>query len=362
MMRVLRITVLLSTQMALVFCIDLWYGRERGIKMSELTAADMPMKQIDVFISGTDGYHTYRIPAIVITNKGTLLAFCEGRKKSSADHGDIEIVLKRSFDGGETWNKMQIVWDEGENTVGNPCPAVDRTTGTIWLPFCLNNDRVFVTCSDDDGVTWSTPREITKDVKPHGWGWYATGPGHGIQLKSGRLLIPCDHGEGNEIHSHVIYSDDHGATWTLGGSLPPKTDECQAVEMPDGSIYLNMRSNHGKNRRAYAWSTDGGITWSEVKHDDALIEPVCQASLVRFEDKVLFSNPACVKRQWMTVRVSRDQCKTWSAGKVIYPGPAAYSDLCILPNSTVCCLFERGMHHPYEKITLARFILQFVLE
>ena len=331
--------------------------------------------QIDVFVSGHDGYHTYRIPAIVVTKKGTLLAFCEGRKSEGRDHGDIDLVLKRSFDGGRTWTRMQIVHEEGGTkkvTIGNPCPVVDRSTGTIWLTFCRDNDRVFVTKSTDDGATWAKPVEITKDVKPKSWSWYATGPVHGVQLSGGRLLIPCDHRErahGNTMFSHVFYSDDHGASWKLGGSLSEKTDECTAAETVDGRVYLNMRSYHGKNRRACAWSDDGGATWSDVKLDETLIEPVCQASVVRFTDakrhdknRVLFSNPASKKRTRMTVRISTDECKTWSAGKVVYAGPSAYSDLCVRPDMTICCFYERGEKSAYEKITLARFNLEWLTD
>jgi len=332
------------------------------------------LNQTDVFVSGEEGYHTYRIPAIVVSRKGTLLAFCEGRKHSRADDGDIDIVLKRSHDNGKTWGKMQVVRDDGSNTIGNPCPVVDRETGTIWLPFTRNNERVFVTKSTDDGATWENPVEITKDVKLPSWNWYATGPTHGIQLRNGRLLIPCDHKEpdspGHPYHSHVIYSDDHGSTWKLGGVLGEKTNECVAVETADGSIYLNMRSYHEKNRRAFAWSKDGGDTWSEVKLNETLVEPVCQASMVRFtlrsaghsKNRVLFSNPASTKREKMTVRVSYDECQSWKAGKALSDGPSAYSDLCIAPDMSICCLYERGEKHPYERITFARFTLEWLTD
>ncbi len=318
--------------------------------------------QTPVFISGQDGYHTYRIPAIVATLQGTLLAICEGRRNSRSDHGDIDLVLKRSFDLGETWEPMQVIWGEpGEVTIGNPCPVVDRDTGTIWLPFCRDNDRVFVTQSDDDGATWARPTEITEAVKPQGWTWYATGPGHGIQLDSGRLLIPCDHRNPEEMHSHVFFSDDHGASWQLGGVLGAQTDECEAVQTADGALYLNMRSYQGRHRRAYAWSRDGGETWSEVKLDDTLVEPVCQASVARFtkaqqhgKNRVLFSNPASTERRQMTLRLSYDECRTWNEGKLLHAGPAAYSDLCIAPDMTICCLYERGEEHAYETITFAR--------
>lgn len=326
-----------------------------------------------LYQASTEGYHTYRIPALVVSNKGTLLAFCEARKHSSADHGHIEMALKRSFDHGETWTDMQIIWNDGENTIGNPCPVVDQATGTIWLSFTWNNDRVFVTNSTDDGATWSEPTEITKEVKPPSWGWYATGPTHGIQLSTGRLLIPCDHREGSSrdvpMRSHVIYSDDHGHTWKLGGVLGEKTDECVAVETMDGSIYLNMRSYRGAHRRAYAWSQDGGETWSEVQLDPTLVEPVCQGSIVRFTDershdrnRVLFSNPASTERRRLTVRLSYDECRTWTAGKVLYEGPSAYSDLGIAADLSICCLYERGKERPYERITFARFSLEWLTD
>ena len=186
--------------------------------------------RVDVFTAGQEGYHTFRIPALLVSPRGTLLAFCEGRKTGRGDHGDLDLVLKRSGDGGKTWGPVELVYEEGGQekvTIGNPCPVVDRDTGVIWLPFCRDNDDVLVTSSDDDGRTWSKPRLITADVKKPDWGWYATGPGNAIQLTRGkhrgRLVIPCDHrvkGDdkdwGTAGRSHVIYSDDHGkdlAAW-----------------------------------------------------------------------------------------------------------------------------------------------------
>ncbi len=326
-------------------------------------AAQLP-RQEPVFVSGEDGYNTYRIPALIVSPGGAVLAFCEGRKNSGSDHGDIDLVLRRSLDGGKTWQPMQIVWDDGEHTVGNPAPVVDQSTGVIWVPFCLDNDRVFVTSSNDDGVTWSTPIEITADVKPEDWSWYATGPVHGIQLTGGRLLIPCDHRlEGsNTMYSHVISSDDHGATWQLGGLLTQNTDECTAAQLDDGSIYLNMRSYEGKNRRAVARSTDRGDTWSEVTLDQTLVEPVCQASVIRTGNggQLLFSNPVDTNRERMTVRVSDDGGHTWDEGRVLTYGPAAYSDLAVTSGGQVLCLYERGRNHAYETITIAAFDLDWL--
>jgi sialidase-1 len=330
--------------------------------------------QHDLFQSGAEGYHTFRIPALLVTPKSTVLAFCEGRKRGRGDAGNIDVVLKRSLDGGKTWRPMQVIADDEDNTVGNPCPVYDRSTNTIWLLLTRNlgkdgekairdgtskdSRRVWVMKSGDDGVTWSKPVDVTKNVKDPKWTWYATGPGVGVQLRSGRLLIPCDHTEaGTKANrSHVIYSNDNGATWKLGGALGEKTNECQVVERRDGSLLLNMRSYHGKNRRAIATSTDGGLTWSDVTLDDALIEPVCQASLIRLDgDRLLFSNPASTRREKMTVRLSNDGGKTWGAGGCLHEGPAAYSCLGRLPGGDVLCLYERGRKSPYEVITLARF-------
>jgi len=232
---------------------------------------------------------------------------------------------------------------------------------------------VWITKSIDDGLTWSKPLEITKDAKRPDWTWYATGPGCGIQLRSGRLLIPCDHIEAPSklYFSHVIYSDDHGATWKLGGSAGPATNECEAVELADGSVMLNMRNyDRSKRTRAVARSTDGGLSWSPVRHDDALVEPICQASIRRLSpadgggrSRIAFSNPAeAAARKEMTVRLSDDEGQTWPAGKVLWPGPAAYSCLAVPGDGTILCLYERGLKGPYETISLAQIRLDWLTD
>lgn len=341
------------------------------------------LTQTDVFVSGQDGYHTYRIPSLLTTPKGTLLATCEGRKTSRSDHGNLDLVMKRSEDLGQTWSEMQVVYEEGGDkqiTIGNPCPVVDQETGTIWMPFCRDNDDVFVMSSNDDGMTWSKPREITADVKRDGWGWYATGPGVGIQLTrgkyNGRLVIPCDHREvknGKSIKmSHVFYSDDHGVTWKLGGTVGDHTDECQVVELHDGRLMINMRNYWSREggqkelggKRSVAISNDGGETWEDFQFDETLIEPVCQASFLKHSDDVyrpaplLFSNPASTKnRSNLTVRMSSDQGTTWPISKSIHAGPAAYSCLAVLPDRSIGCLYESGDNTAYERLRFARFTI-----
>jgi sialidase-1 len=314
----------------------------------------------DVFIGGREGYPTYRIPAMVVTKKGTILAFCEGRKTGIFDHGNIDLVLKRSFNRGATWGPLQVIQSDGFQTWGNPAPVVDRDTGVIWLLFCLKNDRVFVTFSKDDGDTWAKPREITAGVKLPGWTWYATGPGHAIQLSSGRLLVPCDHAD-KGMASHVIYSDDHGATWKLGGVLGSGTDECMAVEASDGRVYLSMRNAYKKNLRAYSWSDSQGQDWSPVQMDPLLVDSTCQASIARLttqkergKNRILFLNPASKKRENMAVRLSYDEAKTWSAPITINAGPSAYSDLAILPDLCAAAIYENGKVWPYQKISFTR--------
>jgi sialidase-1 len=343
----------------------------------------------DLFVSGTDGYHTYRIPALVRTTNGTLLAFCEGRKYSRSDTGKIDLILKRSTDGGTSWSQQQVVWSDSTNVCGNPCPVLDEQTGEVWLLLTWNlgsdteamisrgmsrdTRRVFVTHSTNDGLTWAKPRDITSEVKPSGWEWYATGPVNGIQMQRGahrgRLVVPANHseldGQGKPIsRSHIIYSDDHGATWKLGGSEAELTNESTVAELSDGQLLHNMRSYHKKNRRAVATSADGGMSWSPLRFDDALLEPVCQGCLLRCtwpsageKSRILFSNPASTKRENLTIRVSYDEGASWPGQQVIFPGPSAYSCLCVLPDKTILCAFECGQKEAYEKIAVARLPL-----
>ncbi len=306
----------------LIFCV---------VSVLEGSGSEDPSQTI-VYTAGEDGYHTFRIPALLATPKGTLLAFSEGRKTSREDHGDLDLILRRSTDSGKTWGPLEMIYEEGGDakiTIGNPCPVVDQTTGTIWLPFCRNNDDVLITYSDDDGKTWAKPRDITRDVKRPHWTWYATGPGVGIQLQrgknKGRLVIPCDHresiGKGEmAMHSHA----------------------------------------------SLAWSTDGGVSWSNVKFDRTLIESICQGSLLRYSQlgggagrsRILFSNPASRKeRVRLTVRMSYDEGQSGPITRELHAGPAAYSSLTVLPDGSIGCLYEAGAKLAYESIRFARFSL-----
>ena len=326
-----------------------------------------PVESI-VYASGEGGYHTYRIPVALATAEGTLLAFAEGRKGGQGDAGDIDLLVRRSTDNGLTWSEPIVVWDDSTNTCGNPAPVVDQETGAIHLLMTWNKGSdhegdimmgtsefprlVYHTTSTDDGLTWSEPVNISETTREPDWRWYATGPVHGIQLTqgphAGRLIIPANHSTPADTRdpatyrSHIIYSDDAGATWQLGGVHEPYTNESTIAELSDGRLMQNMRSYHGQNRRAVSTSADGGLTWTPVVLDSTLIEPVCQASMLRHGDALLFSNPASTQREMMTIRTSYDDGASWPDEYVIYAGSSAYSSLVTLPNGKVGLLYERN--------------------
>ncbi|MCY1722929.1 sialidase family protein [Prolixibacteraceae bacterium Z1-6] len=338
---------------------------------------------------GTGKYNNYRIPSLIVTQKGTLLAFCEARE--GGDAGDIDLLLKRSLDNGITWSNEQIVWDDAQNTCGNPCPMVDEETGRIWLFLTWNKGtdgetaiinktsefpRIPYLCySDDDGKTWSEPVSMEETCRDASWGWYATGPGIGIQIKNGphkgRMVIPANHSYDDSngtvrngpfgYGAHVLYSDDSGKTWQMSEPIKPGCNESQVVELSDGTLVMNMRSYNEQYSRAISFSKNGGETWSEIEHDYQLVESKCQASILNFgpvnDKKVhLFLNPAVPKgRNHMTIKASFDDCQSWSNDKLVYEGPSAYSCLTKLPNGKVGMFFEAGVEKAYEKMIFVSF-------
>jgi len=386
-------TVVLTIILGAVCIIGYWQCIDHESPLHMLTIDDSHYTN-QVYTAGLGGYHTYRIPVMLVTGNGTILAFCEGRRFGRGDTGDIDLLVKRSEDGGRTWTPHFTVWDDGNNVCGNPCPVIDRTTGWIWLLMTWNlgtdierniinqiskdTRRIFLSHSKDDGLTWSDPVEITDNVKRSDWTWYATGPATGIQLEQGpqrgRLLVPCDHIEAgtNKYYSHIIYSDDHGASWHIGGRTPSDgVNECQAVELADGRLMLNMRNyNQNRKSRAISFSHDGGLSWSPVTFDISLVEPICQASLIRVsqsekhdKNRLLFSNPASTKsRKFMTVRMSYDEGLTWPVSKLLYVGPAAYSSLAMLQDGDIGILYESGDIHYAERIRFERFTIQWMTD
>ena len=358
----------------------------------QLRAADV--EKIDLFESNEGGYALYRIPGIVTTKQGTLLAYCEARRTGKSDWDSIDILLRRSVDSGKTWDAPRKISDvpgpktknpvaqaqslgkSGEVTYNNPVAVVDDRGG-VHLLFCLEYMRCFIIHSRDDGQTWSAPQEITQtfsDFKTHyQWQVIATGPGHGIQLSSGRLLVPIWLSLGTGGHAHrpsivsTIYSDDGGATWQAGEVAVPNTkryinpNESAVVQLNSGRVMLNARSESLPNRRLTTTSPDGISGWTEAKFVEELVEPICMAGLVRWEmpgrkqARFIFSNPNNLEksggeaqagkgrdRKNLSLRVSEDDGQHWSAAKTLEPGFSGYSDLTTLPDGTVMCFYERG--------------------
>ena len=364
-------------------------GLPEGTRLVEPAA---PPHKMDVFVGGEDEYFAYRIPSLIRAPDGSLLAICEGRKTSLADLGNNDLVQKRSTDNGRTWGPMQIIYDEGDKvTIGNPTPVIDRSTGTIWLVFGRNATDALVMSSTDNGQTWSKSRDITKDVKHPKWEFFGIGPGIGIQLThgehAGRLLIPAyhrfSHNKRDPSTACVFYSDDHGKTWQPGGDASEMMNECQIVETTrDGKpvVLINARNHWARSGgrpdlngvRIVAVSTDGGASFGEPAFDKALIEPTCQASVLRIDHAargegkaasqpspvLLFANPASTGRRRMTVRMSTDGGQTWPHSRLLDGGASAYSCMTELPaedgaeTARVGMLYEAG---GYKRIVFAAF-------
>lgn len=361
---------------------------ESGTTRPKKEKAPALLEKLDLFVAGEQGYFCYRIPSLIVSAKGTILAFCEARKNDCTDWDDIDLVMRRSLDGGKTWEPMRVIADDGTHSVNQPCPVVDRDTGIVWMPFFKDNKRAFVMKSSDEGQTWSKPVEITQEVKD--WGYGGSGPGHGIQLKSERLLIPSwgdldppslpnfSPNWGEVQFSYAFFSDDHGATWKRGKPMESNlSDECEAVETADGSVYMTLRSRQKKKQRGYAWSKDGGVTWSKVQFDEKLPESSCEGSVIRFTDqkhfgknRILLSNPASTtERSKLTVRLSYDECRTWPVSKVLHESYSGYSDLAVASDATILCLYEEyqkletsfaGLLAP--RLILARFNLEWLTD
>ncbi len=384
-----------------------------------LTAAEPYIEKQDLFTVGEDpAYSLYHIPGVVVTAKGTVLAWCEARKRAAgvSDWDDIRILLRRSTDDGKTWSaaksisnvegpkqknpfalKMKNV-DPNDVTYNNPVLIADKD-GTVHMLFCLEYERVFYQRSEDDGVSWSKPSEITAAFeafkKGYDWKVLATGPNHSIQLKTGRLVVPVwlSTGTGGNAHrpsvTATIYSDDQGKTWKAGDIAVPCTEEwinpneTVAIELNDGSVMLNVRSESKAHRRLITTSKDGATGWSTPKFDDALLEPICMGGIVRYnhdgQSLILFSNPHNLDkakgkaepgknrdRKNVSVKISRDEGRSWPVNKLIEDGPSMYSDIAVTQSGAILCFYGRSGDNQGVaafaggRLTLARFNLEWL--
>lgn len=334
--------------------------------------------QTPIFTSGTEGYKSFRIPAIVKAKNSCLIAFAEGRVNDAGDFGNIDLVMRKSCDNGKTWSNLQIVIDNDKLQAGNPAPVFDFLDpefpeGRLFLFYNIGNNHenevrkghgkreVFYVTSTDNGDTWSTPVDITSQThKPSEWRSYANTPGHALQLtkgsKKGRIFIPANHSEGEPLehfedyHAHAFYSDDHGKTFKLSKSLTLKgSNEATAAELSKDKLMLNVRNQKGDiKQRIIAISNDNGETWTSEFFDEKLIDPVCEGSLLNIGGKKLaFTNAADIKkRNNLTLRISKNEGKTWSKTILIDANDGkgdftAYSDIVKIGKKEIGVLYER---------------------
>ncbi len=339
-------------------------------------SAQSPISFAQVYKAGESGYACFRIPAIVRSPSGRLLAFAEGRVKGCGDFGDVDIVLKTSSNGGKSWSEMSIVATYGGLQSGNPTPVYDLLDpafpkGRLLLFYNTGNNsehevrlgngrrEVWFIASEDEGTTWSSPTNITDMVHrplpdPADWRSYANAPGHGTQLSSGRIFIPANHSAGPpqdgflDYQAHAFYSDDHCATFKLTPSIVyAGSNESTAAPLPGGGVLMSIRDQSGKaGSRLMAISRTGGEHWDSTWVSNALPDPVCQGSLLVFHQKdgspiLLHSNPNNMKeRCCLTVKTSHDQGKSWEVLREVYAGAAAYSDLVLVDQERIGVLFE----------------------
>lgn len=385
---------------------------------TELHAGEPFLEKVDLFEAGKEGYALYRIPGIVVTKKGSVLAYCEARRTGKSDWDTIDILMRRSTDGGKTWGPRAKIADvpgpKAKNPVAlaqklanpddvtyNNVVAIPDADGSVHFLFCLEYARCFYMRSDDDGATFGKPTEITaafdKFRPEYDWKVLATGPGHGIQLKNGRLVVPVWLSLGTGGHAHrpsvtsVVFSDDHGKTWQRGAIAGPNEGEWNipnetcAVQLADGRVLLNMRSESKANRRLLTTSADGATGWSKPSFHEQLLEPICMASMVRLSEapaknRLLFSNPHNLSRAGgkeepgktrdrknVSVKLSYDESATWPVSKAIEPGFSGYSDLAVAKDGTILLFYERGStdgKNIYKTglLSVARFNLEWLTD
>ncbi len=334
---------------------------------------------------GDDNCHTFRIPGIAVTNSGTLLAVYDMRYRSRRDlQGHMDIGLSRSSDGGKTWEKPRPIMDMGrhgglpedQNGCSDPNILVDRTTGEIIVSAVWTHGKpgthqwrgrgsepgielsrssqFLMVRSADDGRTWSKPENWTAKLKNPAWHLFAPGPGNGITMKDGTLVMPTGGRDEKGLpFSNLMWSKDHGKTWKVSSPARTNTNESAVAELSDGSLMLNMRDNRNRkdksetNGRAVSVTSDLGKTWKVHSSDHgSLPEPVCMASLIshRLKDGrtvLFFSNPHHKsRRQNMTLQMSLDDGRTWGKKILLDKKGGAYSSLVMVNDRTVGILYE----------------------
>jgi len=388
------------------------------ILLTSFAAFADDIQRQELFHREQGDYLIYRIPGIVVTKAGTILAYTEARQSERGDWGPADILLRRSEDNGKTFsppvkiasvpgphvkNPVALAKNLGPPdavTYNNPVMIADQKNGVVHFLFCLEYMRAFYSRSDDDGKTFSKPQEITaafEELRPkYDWKVLAIGPGHGIQMRNGRLLaaIWLSLGTGAMAHrpsvTSTVYSDDKGRTWHAGDIAVPDTpewvypNETAAIQLADGRVMLNVRSESKAQQRLIVYSKDGSTKWSHPEFQPQLLEPICFGSMVRLSSKssggrnrILFVNPDNLSRadgkeqpgksrdrKNLTVQLSYDEGKDWSVKRVVEAGAAGYSDLAVLPNHDILCWYEKGVANtfPAQSLILAKFNLEWLSE
>jgi sialidase-1 len=394
----------LRTALALAVC-----------SLAPFAAAEALFETTCVFPITPNNKPNYRIPGILLAQNGDLLVIAERRNDGPGDIGDHDIVMKRSRDQGKTWETEQLIFDDGKKVTTDLTLGRDQS-GKLWLFFLRDKKRFAYLSSTDHGETWQGPVDIHEQVTRPEWDqlkgkpdakppanpkgrmalwekdWvqrYGCGPGKAVvQLKSGRIVVPARHREDSgkgrlRSYAHSFYSDDQGASWKLGGTIGMHTSECQFTELADGRLMVVSRNESATDapdnlRHLVSYSSDGGETWSEVQRVEELITPRCHGSLERLslagpEDKnrLLFTAPASPFRQKehpygrynLTVRLSYDEGETWTAGRTLWPHPGSYSDMVVLPDHSIACIYERGEKgttHYWDELHFAHFNLEWI--
>jgi len=344
------------------------------------TAAEPRFERSDAFTAGVDGYHSYRLPTLICTQRGTLLLFCDGRKNTAGDLGKIDPVLRRSVDGGKTWQAMEVLHsDPGEKTkVGNACALYDRQTDTVHLIYLHNLTRAYLRSSQDDGVGFAAPRDITAAFREFDFPGRISPPATCTASssaradwwrRSGSTMCRASRRPRGQMRNGVIYSEDHGRTWHAGGLVASfhSLNESSVFEAADGALVLNCRAMRA-GYRAVARSGDQGRTWTTPTLDEQLPDPTCQASTLVLpsrdgRSRVLFANPATQKtRSHLTVRLSYDDGRTWPIAKLVDTGGAAYSDMAVGPDGTIYLGLRANGEAVYDRVAVARLNLEWLTE
>lgn len=357
-----------------------------------------PQKKTIVYKAGEQGYASYRIPALLTLPDGSILAFSEGRKNNAADFGNVDIVMRRSTDGGRHWGVLQVVADYGDFQAGNPAPLLDRTDpaypkGRLFLFYNTGKvneaqmrkgngvREIWYKISTDGGKNWGAPVNITLEVnrplKPalnpayhfrEDWRSYANTPGHAMQFLwgqyKGRIYVAANHSAGEpkahfmDYHAHGYYTDDHGQSFHLSENVPfPGGNEAMAAQLYGDTLMMNLRNQQGNPKtRIVAISSDGGDHWDTTFHDRQLPDPVCQGSILSYKNKkgnvvlLVCNNADTAARNKLTLRISKDLGINWKRSVVIAQNPlpdadydySAYSDISLLPSGKIGVLYEEN--------------------